>query len=59
MLREKQYNVKVHGFAIEVPLEPRSKKVRVENARVGLVREAARQAGVLKRSSRLRSKQSK
>ena len=56
MLIEKQYDIKIHGFAIEQQLEPRVKKARIENEQVNVVREAAKQAGALKRSTRLRTK---
>ncbi|KAJ3262038.1 hypothetical protein HK103_003881 [Boothiomyces macroporosus] len=60
MIVEKNYNIRVPGFGVEEVQERKKKqKNEVHVQKVAVVREAARKAGVVKRSSRLRARQIK
>ncbi|KAJ3273004.1 hypothetical protein HDV01_004910 [Terramyces sp. JEL0728] len=60
MFVEKNYNIRVPGFGVEEVQERKKKqKNEVHMQKVAVVREAARKAGVVKRSTRLRARQLK
>jgi transcription initiation factor TFIID subunit TAF12 len=60
LIVEKNYNIKVPGFGIELSVDTvkkRKPKNEEHLEKVAVVREMTRKAGVVKRSSRLKAKQ--